>query len=198
VEKKTLPESLEALLRPEHTRGLRLRLMFQDEARFGRMVRLRKCWSPAPLRPVVMNGYQRQYTYVYGAVSPKDGHFDWMLSEKMNTVQMEAFLSQVSASHPDEFIVMVVDGASSHVNKALKIPWKIRLLQLPPYSPELNPCENVWDELREKLFPNRVYSTMEEVIKQLKEGVPKLAAEAGKLQSLTGRAWIIDAISIAN
>jgi hypothetical protein len=162
------------------------------------MVRLRKGWSPAPLRPVVANAYQRQYTYVYGAVSPKDGQFDWMLSEKMNTVQMEAFLGQVSASHPEESIVMVVDGASSHVNKALKLPGNIRLLQLPPYSPELNPCENVWDELREKLFPNRVYASMEEVIAQLKEGVPRLAAETGKLQKLTGRAWIINAISIAS
>jgi transposase len=172
--------------------------MFQDEARFGRMVRLRKCWSPAPMRPVVSNGYQRQYTYVYGAVSPKDGRFEWMLSEKMNTMQMEAFLGQVSERYRDEHIVMVVDGASSHVNKALKKPANISLLQLPPYSPELNPCENVWDELREKLFPKRVYTSMEEVIKQLKEGVPKLAANTARLQSLTGRTWIIDAISIAS
>ena len=172
--------------------------MFQDEARFGRMVRLRKCWSPSPLRPVVHNGYQREYTYVYGAVSPMDGGFDWMLSDKMNTEQMGLFLEQVSARHPDEFIVMVVDGASSHVSKALKTPENIRLLRLPPYSPELNPCENVWDELREKLFPNRVYSSMEEVINQLKEGLPRLAAKAGKLQSLTGWSWIINAISIAS
>ena len=172
--------------------------MFQDGARFGRMVRLRKCWSPAPLRPVVFNAYQREYAYVYAAVSPKDGCFEWMLSEKMNTVQMQSYLAQVSEAYPEEFIVMVVAGASSHVSKALKIPGNMRLLQLPPYSPELNPCENLWDEIREKLFPSRVYSSMKEVIKQLKEGVPKLAAEAGKFQSIAGRDWIIDAISIAS
>ena len=44
--------------------------MFQDEARFGRMVRIRRCWAPAPQRPLVDNGYEREFTYVYGAVSP--------------------------------------------------------------------------------------------------------------------------------
>jgi len=168
--------------------------MFQDEARFGRMVRLRRCWSPAPLRPVVSSAYQRQYTYVYGAVGPKEGCFDWMLSERMNTVQMESFLGQVGAAHPDSFIVMVVDGASSHVSKALKVPDHMRLLQLPAYSPELNPCENIWDQLREKLFPNRVYSSMQEVVAQLREGLPKFAADGKQVTSISGREWIINAI----
>jgi len=50
--------------------------MFQDEARFGRMVRPRRCWAPVPLRPVIDNGYERQFVYVYGAVSPLQG--DWI------------------------------------------------------------------------------------------------------------------------
>ena len=52
-----------ALLKPEDVRGRRVRLMFQDEARFGRMVRIRRCWSPFPLRPQVENGYERQFVY---------------------------------------------------------------------------------------------------------------------------------------
>ena len=55
---------------------------------------------------------------------------------------------------------MVVDGASSHVAKALVVPENIRLHRLPGYSPELNPQEHLWDELREKEFPNRVFSDM--------------------------------------
>ena len=58
--------------------------MFQDEARFGRMVRIRRCWSPAPQRPVVDNGYERQFQYVYGAVSPLEGELDWMIRPLMN------------------------------------------------------------------------------------------------------------------
>ena len=56
-----------ALLSAEDVKGRRVRLMFQDEARFGRMVRIRRCWAPYPERPVVANGYEREFVYVYGA-----------------------------------------------------------------------------------------------------------------------------------
>jgi len=107
-------------LTPENVKGRRVRLMFQDEARFGRMVRIRRCWSPAPLRPSVPNGYERQFVYVYAAVSPIEGEMDWMISQKMNTEQMSAFLSQVSIAHSEDFIVMVLDGASSHKRRNSK------------------------------------------------------------------------------
>jgi len=137
VEKKT-PETLAAILKPDQVQGRHVRLMFQDEARFGRMVRIRRCWAPAPYRPVVNNGYQRQFVYVYGAVSPVEGEMDWLICPMMNTERMEAYLAQVAQAHPGEFIVMVVDGASSHVAKALVVPENIRLLRLPAYAPELN------------------------------------------------------------
>ena len=98
-------------MKPEEVRGRRVRLMFQDEARFGRMVRIRRCWAPSPRRPVVCNGYERQFVYVYGAVSPMEGGFDWMICREMNTVRMTEFLAQVSAAHAKDFKLMVVDGA---------------------------------------------------------------------------------------
>jgi transposase len=165
--------------------------MFQDEARFGRMVRIRRCWSPAPLRPKVDNGYERQFTYVYGAVSPVEGELDWMISPKMNTEYMNQFLVQVSQAHPDDFIVMVVDGASSHRSQALRIPENMRWHRLPGYSPELNPQEHVWDELREKEFPNRVFESMRGVVSQLETGLPPMAANTRALRSLTAWPWII-------
>ena len=66
---------------------------------------------------------------------------------------------------------MVVDGASSQVAKDLVVPENMRLLRLPPYAPELNSQERVWDELREKEFPNRVYADLQSVQEQL-EGRP--------------------------
>ena len=79
---KKLSETLAALLKPEEVRDRRVRLMFQDEARFGRMVRIRRCWAPTPERPVVNNGYERQFVYVYGGVSPIEGELDWMISRR--------------------------------------------------------------------------------------------------------------------
>jgi hypothetical protein len=179
------------MLKSEDLCGRQVRLMFQDEARFGRMVRIRHCWAPSPTRPVVCNGYEREFVYVYGAVSPMQGQLDWMITRQMNTVNMTAFLAQVSAKHRRELIIMVVDGASSHVSKELVLPENIRLLLLPPYSPELNPQEHVWDELREKEFPNRVFSNLASVIDQLENGLPRLASNRKVLRSLTDWPWIV-------
>jgi len=190
VEKK-LPETLAAILKPEQVQGRHVRLMFQDEARFGRMVRIRRCWAPAPYRPVVNNGYERQFVYVYGAVSPVEGEMDWMICPMMNTERMGEYLAQVALAHPGEFIVMVVDGASSHVAKALVVPENIRLLRLPAYAPELNPQEHVWDELREKEFPNRVFADLASVTGQLERGLPKLAADSQRLRGITAWPWIV-------
>jgi len=137
------------------------------------------------------NGYERQFVYVYGAVSPLQGELDWRICGEMNTVRMGEFLQQVSQAHPAELIVMVVDGASSHKSKDLAIPANIRLLALPPYAPELNPQEHVWDEVREKEFPNRVFNHLDAVIRQLEQGLPRLAADAERLCSLTAWPWII-------
>jgi len=198
VEKKTLPEELAAVLKANVVRERPIRLMFQDEARFGRMARIRRCWAPAPLRPVVRNGYEREFTYVYGGVSPLQGQLDWSLSEKMNTSHMSAFLSQVSQAHPQEFIIMVLDGASSHKAKELVLPENIRLIRLPAYAPELNPQEHIWDEVREKAFPNLVLDQMTLVVERLKDGMGILAANADRVRSITAWPWIVSLILKAN
>ena len=198
MEKKTLPEELAAVLKADVVRERPIRLMFQDEARFGRMARIRRCWAPAPLRPVVRNGYEREFTYVYGGVSPLEGQLDWSLSEKMNTSHMSAFLRQVSQAHPQEFIIMVLDGASSHKAKELVLPENIRLIRLPAYAPELNPQEHIWDEVREKAFPNLVLDEMTLVVERLKDGMGILAANADRVRSITAWPWIVSLILKAN
>ena len=79
-------------MKPEDVQGRRVRLMFQDEARFGRMVRIRRCWAPSPKRPTVCNGYEREFVYVYGAVSPIEGELDWMTCRQMNTERIRAMV----------------------------------------------------------------------------------------------------------
>lgn len=168
-----------------------MRIMFQDEARFGRMVRIRRCWSPAPQCHIVPNGYERQFVYVYGAISPIEGEMDWMICREMNTERMSVFLHQISQAYPEDFMVMVVDGASSHKSKGLWCPYNIRLVRLPPYSPGLNPQEHVWDELREKEFPNRVFNDLSSVEQQLIKGLARMSADTKGLSSLTAWPWIV-------
>lgn len=146
---------------------------------------------PVQLRPVITNGYERQFIYVYGAVSPCQGELDWRLCREMNTARISELLVQVSQAHPAALIVMVVDGASSHKAKELLVPENIRLLPLPPYAPELNPQEHVWGELREKEFPNRVFNHLDAVVRQLENGLPRQAANTEALRSLTAWPWIV-------
>ena len=104
------------------------------------------------MRPLVRVALVREYTYAYAAVSPRDGSLVWMLAAKMDTLHMSAFLAHVSESYPDEFVMVVLDGASSHRSFDLSAPENICFVRLPAYSPELNPAERLWEELREKEF----------------------------------------------
>ena len=105
----------------------------------------------------------------------------------MNTLRMGEFLAQVSQARPAELIVMVRDGASSPKAKDLAIPDNIRLLALPPYAPELNPQEHVWDELREKESPTAFSITWMRSLDSCRRGCPRLAADHERLRGLT--AW---------
>lgn len=171
-------------------RHLPVRLMFQDEARFGRMSDPRSCWAPAPCRPVVNLALIREYRYEYAAVSPWDGCLDFMTTEKMNTENMTRFLAQVSAAHHNEFIVMVLDGASSHKSKELVIPENMALVRLPPYSPELNPAEQIWNVLRRNYFANRVFDSLDAATTQAEYGLTKMAASTSEVRQLTNWPWI--------
>ena len=83
-------------------RGLGFRLMFQDEARFGRMSLPYSAWAPKPIRPVVELALVREFSYVYCAASPSDGKTVWALADKMNTEEMGNHLLAVSQQFPDE------------------------------------------------------------------------------------------------
>lgn len=169
-----------------------VRLMFEDEARFGRMSDPRKCWAPAPCRPIVGLALVREFVYEYAAVSPGDGSLDRFMTLSMDSEHMSQFLAQVRKTHPGEFIIMVLDGSSSHKCKKLKIPKNVELIFLPPYSPELNPVELIWNELRRKEFANRVFDSLDAVVHQLFVGLTSMAANKAAVKSLTCWPWIND------
>jgi len=175
-----------------------LRLMFQDEARFGRISRTRYCWARKPLRPLVKTMLVHQYVYAYGAVSPQDGHFDSLVLPRVNSQCMQIFLDEVAQRHAEENIIMVLDGAGWHRSQRFKMPDNLRFHFLPPYSPELNPQEHIWDELREKYFHNRAFDSLDALEDQLVEGLRQLEMSPQLVRSITGWTWIINSVSNAN
>jgi len=130
--------------------GRRLRIMFADEARFGRMNRPRPCWAPIGIRPEVASQLIREYVYLYGAVSPKDGTCVYLVMPAPDTECFQIFLDTLAKKYPKNLILLFVDGAGNHRSDELEIPPIIILQPLPPYAPELNPQENIWDEIRER------------------------------------------------
>lgn len=132
----------------------------------------------------------RQYTYAFSAVSPHDGVMDSLVLPFVNAGTMSLFLALVASRHPDEFIVMVMDQAGWHIAQALEVPSNMRILFLPPYSPELNPAEHIWKALREGWFANTVFRDMRAVVNVLCTGLRALEFDLERTRSLTGFQWI--------
>jgi transposase len=98
---------------------------------------------------------------------------------------MNLFLTYVSETFSEYFLVMQVDQASWHHSKALVLPENIRLIKQPPYSPEVNPVEHVWDEIREKYFHNRVFSSLDLLTDTLCHALNMLADNPQRITSMT-------------
>jgi transposase len=112
-----------------------------------------------------------QYTYAYGAVSPMDGKFDSLVLPH-NTECMQLFITEIASRYPQENIVMVLDGAGWHKSTTFVVPENLQLHFLPPYSPQLNSQEHIWDELREKYFHNQAFDSLDALEEQLLERLP--------------------------
>lgn len=160
--------------------------MAQDEGCFGRISRAKRCWAPPGIRPHAPAQVVREYMYVYAAVAPTQGQMVSLVLPEASTAMMNLFLEQVGQTFSKYFIIMQVDQAGWHSAKDLVVPENIRLIPQPAYSPELNPVEHIWDELREKYFHNRIFSSLEALIDVLCQGLCDLADDAERLGSLTG------------
>ena len=150
-----------------------------------RISRVKRCWAPPGVRPHVPAQVVREYIYVYTAVAPTQGEMFSLILPEASTTMMNLFLEHVSQSFSKYFIIMQVDQAGWHSARDLVIPENIRLIPQPAYSPELNPVEHIWDELREKYFHNRIFSSLELLIDTLCQGLNALAVDANRLRSLT-------------
>lgn len=89
-----------------------------------------------------------------------------------------------------EIRIMVMDQAGWHLASELIVPANMRLMFLPPYSPELNPAEHLWEAIRERCFANHVFRDLAAVERTLTAGLRALEADPQRTRSLTGFKWI--------
>lgn len=163
--------------------------MFQDEAGFGRINKPKYCWCFSGVRPTVPCHHIREYRYAYGAVEPLTGESCFLVLPYSDTACMNVFLQALSNRFSIDTILLVCDGAAWHKAKALIIPENIKLLFLPPATPEMNPIEQIWKEIRKRGFCNEVFATLEKVVDRLCETICSLSHHC--ISSITARDWIV-------
>ncbi|WP_257390047.1 IS630 family transposase [Streptococcus pseudopneumoniae] len=165
----------------------KVRLMYQDEAGFGRISKLGSCWAPMGVGPHVHSHYIREFRYCYGAVDAHTGESFFLIAGGCHTEWMNAFLEELSQAYPDDYLLLVMDNAIWHKSSTLKIPTNIGFTFIPPYTPEMNPIEQVWKEIRKRGFKNKAFRTLEDVMNQLQDVIQGLEKEV--ITSIVNRRW---------
>jgi putative transposase len=169
---------------------MKVRVLFQDEGRFGRISDRRRCWGPLPKRPEVSSQVIREFIYSLTAVCPQDGQLASLIMPTVDTEIMSIFLAHTAQIFRGDFCLMFLDGAGWHRAHELRVPETMRLLPLPPYSPELNPVEGIWLHLRENYFGNRTLHSLDEVEDRLCQALHHLIHHPDLVRSITNYPWI--------
>ena len=136
--------------------GLKVRVFFMDEARFGQQGTLTNLWARRGSRPTAVKQTRYEWVYLYAAVEPATGDSVALLLPVVSIETFEMFLQELSAKlAPDEHAVLIMDQAGWHTSQRVNMPANITVLLLPPYSPELNPIENLWHYIKSRSPSNR-------------------------------------------
>jgi transposase len=135
-------------------------LLFFDESRFGTHSRLGHGWFERGTRPKVKVSMGFKNFYVYSAVNSENGYCFSLVLPYVNTYCMNVFLEKLADDSNGQNYILVLDGASWHKSSDLRIPDNIKIIFLPPYSPELNPVERLWNYLKSNTIKNRIYSSL--------------------------------------
>ena len=136
---------------------------------------------------------RRDSAYIFGAICPQRGVGAAVITPAANTEMMNLHLAEISTQvTPGAHAVLVCDGAGWHQRGGeLEVPENITLLTLPPYSPELNPMENVWDYLRQNRLCAIVWETYDEIIDACKTAWNWLIADSDRIRSIGTRDWAV-------
>jgi hypothetical protein len=170
--------------------GLRPRLLFQDEAGFGRITDVRRCGAPAPWRPIAPRQQVREFVHALAVVSPFDGVLRGLLCRDLDSAVLSTLLAKLRTEFPGDFCLVVLDGAGAPIAHDLEVPAGFHLEWLPAHSPELNPVEPLWDSLRDHYTGHRAFPSLPRVETALCTAFQDLARQPDLVRSMTLFDWI--------
>jgi transposase len=168
-----------------------VKVFAQDETRPGLLPLVRRRITACGVQPRATVGHTFDYFYLYGAVEPTTGASFFLALPGLNTDLFQVWLDGCAAAFPDSLNLLVLDNGAFHKAKALRWPSNVAPIFLPPYSPELNPMERLWRDLKDKLA-----DCMAKTIEQLSDAVCALIQHYSPaiLHSLTGFAYFVQAV----
>ena len=186
--KNAVAEKLEAL---GIEAGSRVKVWFMDEARFGLHTELRRVWTLRGRRPIVTRQIKYEWDYLYGALSAVGGEAHFAHVPGVSLEWDQSYLHDLAASDPEAIHVLVRDQAGFHLRDGdPRLPARVRLIDLPAYSPELNPCEQMWDILKDDTC-NQVFTTVRALRKQMGPTLRRYWEDTQSVLRLIGRDWFL-------
>jgi transposase len=165
-------------------------LFFGDEMRYGLISNFRRSWSKVGERTIIDSQQSFDNRYLFSAVAPLSGKsFHLSRIDGLDTPAAHTFLVELKKQHQDKMVIVVWDNAPCHRPKIHReIPGLI-ILFLPPYSPELNPVERFFGELR-KATANTIFKTIEDQEAVIEARLNLLADDTDGMKQLLGYEWI--------
>ena len=189
--KENISKSLNEIVKPCLEKYETVRYWVQDESRLSIRTWLRRRITRRGVKPRMKTKSERAGYSLYGAIEVKTGESFFWDGDRMNQKEFEGFLKDFSEENPADFHVLQVDNASFHTPKNLALPDNIMLLYQPPYSPEVNPAEQVWGWLKGEMA-GEIFQTVE----KLKLCAKEVLSEKDKnfFKSITHRNFILNAL----
>jgi hypothetical protein len=173
------------------TAGTPIEVWFQDEARVGQKGSLTYVWAPIGSCPLMVRDNRHDSAYLFGAICPARAVGAAIIMPAANAEAMNEHLNEISTQVVSgAHAVVVCDRAGWHqTGGRLRVPDNITLLPLPPYAPELNPMENVWEYLRGNKLSRLVWNCYDAIITACKEGWEFLIQDPDRIRSIGHRDW---------
>jgi transposase len=169
-----------------------MEVWFEDEARFGQKGTLTTVWARRGSRPTAVRQTQYDYLWVIAAACPASGAATGLIMPHLDTPTINVFLEEFSRQlAPDVQSVLIWDGAGFHTSGSLEVPANVSLIRLPPYSPELNPIENLWHYLRSHFWSNREYPDWEALKEAASTALVTVGTDAERVKSVCAAPYLL-------
>lgn len=156
------------------------------------MSNYRRSWSRVGKRTEWKNQQEFANGYLYSAIEPMTGDSFHLIGFDATTgSNTKIFLEKLKEEHQESHLLVIWDNAPFHKLKALHEMDGITIIPLPSYSPQLNPPERFFEELR-KSTANRIFENIEEQEKEIEKKIIEYLDDKDKLKQLTGYDWILE------